>query len=314
MLLDALGVGACPLVGPAVSNEAVVGQIGGAVGVAVGLIGACMVAVRHGHELVGEPEVEVALVEVAVPAVRGVVPGEVHLAPPAVDAHGVPGVPVALHAAVGDAGGVEELGVDALVALAGPLPAREAALGGAPVERMVVVELVERPVVQPEGNVVLRAARLGVALGHRAVDDLRDRGPGPVVDLGHGSGAKVPDVAFRVHEVEVDAVGARGGELEAEVAAVGAQLAVAAPLAARWVADALLRAVGVPVGRHVHACLGGAAAAGLRDVERGRGACGGVVPADGEGHAVLLGRGGVGVGRGLGRRLVGCLVGGFAFR
>ena len=314
MLLDALGVGAHPLVGLAVAHEAVVGKVGGPICVAPGLVVGRVVAVRDCHELVGEPEVQVALVEVAVPAVRGVVPGEVYLAPLAVYARGVPGVPVALHAAVGDAGGVEELGVDALVGLACALAAREAALGGAPVERVVVVELVERPVVQPERHVVLRAARLGVALGHRAVDDLRDRRPGLVIDLGHGRGAKVPDVAVGVHEVEVDAVGARGGELEAEVAAVGTQLVVAAPLRACGVADAFLRTVGVPVRRHVHARLGGGAAAGLRDVERGCGACGGVVPADGEGHAVLLGGGGVGVGHGLGRcGLVGGLLSCIAF-
>ena len=175
---------------------------------------------RDCHELVGEPEVEVALVEVPVPVVAGVVPRQIHLAPLAVYARGIPGVPVALDAAVGDAGGVEQFSVDALVGLACAPPAREAALGGAPVEAAVVLELVERPVVQPERHLVFRAARLGIALGHRTVDDLRDRRPGLVVDLEHGRGAQIPDAAFRIHEVEVDAVGARGGELEGEVVAV----------------------------------------------------------------------------------------------
>lgn len=47
-------------------------------------------------------------------------------------------------------------------------------------------------------------------------------------------------------------------------------------------------------------------------MECGCGARGGVVPADGEGHAALLGRGGVGVGDGLGRYLVGGLFVGLA--
>lgn len=46
---------------------------------------------------------------------------------------------VAGDAAVGDARGVKELGVDALVALAGALVAGEAALGRAPVEVVVVL-------------------------------------------------------------------------------------------------------------------------------------------------------------------------------
>lgn len=57
---------------------------------------------------------------------------------------------VAGDAAVGDACGVKELGVDALVALAGALVAREAAFGRAPVEAVVVLQLVERPVVEPQ--------------------------------------------------------------------------------------------------------------------------------------------------------------------
>ena len=58
---------------------------------------------------------------------------------------------VAGDAAVGDARDVKELGVDALVALAGALVAREAAFGRAPVEAVVVLQLVERPVVEPQG-------------------------------------------------------------------------------------------------------------------------------------------------------------------
>ena len=49
---------------------------------------------------------------------------------------------VAGDAAVGDACCVKELGVDALVALAGATVAREAAFGRAPVEAVVVLQLV----------------------------------------------------------------------------------------------------------------------------------------------------------------------------
>ena len=77
---------------------------------------------------------------------------------------------VAGDAAVGDARGVKELGVDALVALAGALVAREAAFGRAPVEALVVLQLVERPVVEPQRHVVFRAVCLLPAQVHGVVD------------------------------------------------------------------------------------------------------------------------------------------------
>ena len=207
---------------------------------------------------------------------------------------------VAGDAAVGDARCVKELGVDALVALAGALVAREAAFGRAPVEAVVVLQLVERPVVEPQRHVVFRAVRLLPAQGHGAVDDLRDARAGVV--YGHlRRGAQVVDplvvlgvVSVVVHKVEVDAVRARRREVEGEVVARGAQAVVAGPCLARRVADALLAAA-VPVGGHVHARLGLGRAACLGHVEGRRGARGGVVPRDGEGDAVLGCGGAVGV-------------------
>lgn len=209
---------------------------------------------------------------------------------------------VAGDAAVGDARGVKELGVDALVALAGALVAREAAFGRAPVEAVVVLQLVERPVVEPQRHVVFRAVCLLPALGHGVVDDLRDAWAGGVV-YGHlRRGAQVVDplvvlgvVSVVVHKVEVDAVRARCREVKGKVVARGAQAVVAGPCRARRVADAFLAAA-VPIGGHVHARLGLGRAVGLGYVEGRRGARGGVVPRDGEGDAVLGCHGGVGVG------------------
>ena len=242
-----------------------------------------------------------ALVQVSVPVVAGVVPGWVHLAPFAVDLYGVPGVAVAGDAAVGDACCVKELGVDALVALAGALVAREAAFGRAPVEAVVVLQLVECPVVEPQRHVVFRAVCLLPALGYGVVDDLRDARAGGVV-YGHlRRGAQVVDplvvlgvVSVVVHKVEVDAVRARCREIKGKVVARGAQAVVAGPCRARRVADAFL-APAVPIGGHVHARLGLGRAIGLGYVEGRRGARGGVVPRDGEGDAVLGCRDGVGV-------------------
>ena len=208
---------------------------------------------------------------------------------------------VAGDAAVGDARCVKELGVDALVALAGALVAREAAFGRAPVEAVVVPQLVERPVVEPQRHVVFRAGGFLPALGHGVRDDLRDARAGGVV-YGHlRRGAQVVDplvvlgvVSVVVHKVEVDAVRARCCEVEGEVVARGAQAVVAGPCRARRVADAFLAAA-VPVGGHVHARLGLGRAVGLGYVEGRRGARGGVVPPDGEGDAVLGCGSGVGV-------------------
>lgn len=180
--------------------------------------------------------------------------------------------------------------------------AREAAFGRAPVEAVVVLQLVERPVVEPQRHVVFRAVCLLPALGYGVVDDLHDARAGGVV-YGHlRRGAQVVDplvvlgvVSVVVHKVEVDAVRARCREVEGKVVARGAQAVVAAPCRARRVVDAFLAAA-VPIGGHVHARLGLGRAVGLGYVEGRRGARGGVVPRDGEGDAVLGCRGGVGVG------------------
>lgn len=209
---------------------------------------------------------------------------------------------VAGDAAVGDARCVKELGVDALVALAGALVAREAAFGRAPVEAVVVLQLVERPVVEPQRHVVFRAVCLLPAQVHSVVDDLRDARAGGVVYCYLRRGAQVVDplvvlgvVSVVVHKVEVNPVRARRREVEGKVVAGGAQAVVAGPCRARRVADTFLAAA-VPVGGHVHARLGLGRAVGLGHVEGRRGARGGVVPRDGEGDAVLGCGGGVGVG------------------
>lgn len=167
---------------------------------------------------------------------------------------------------------------------------------------MVVLQLVERPVVEPQRHVVFRSVCLLPALGHGVVDDLRDAWAGGVV-YGHlCRGAQIVDplvvlgvVSVVVHKVEVDAVRARRREVKGKVVARGAQAVVAGPCRARRVADAFL-ADAVPIGGHVHARLGLGRAVGLGYVEGRRGARGGVVPRDGEGDAVLACRGGVGVG------------------
>ena len=75
MLLNAIGILLGPFIGLAISHKVVVGQVGRAAGVAVLLIVCRVVGVDDCHELVGQAKVQMALVQVSVPVVAGVVPG-----------------------------------------------------------------------------------------------------------------------------------------------------------------------------------------------------------------------------------------------
>ena len=88
---------------------------------------------------------------------------------------------VAYDSSVGDSRCVKEFGVDALIAFAGANMTGEAAFCGAIVVRMVVLQLVERPVMEPQCHFVFRAAGFILALGYGIVDDLRDAWAGGVV-------------------------------------------------------------------------------------------------------------------------------------
>ena len=75
MLLNAVGIFLCPFIGLSVSYKVIVGQVGRAVGVVVLLVVSRVVGVGDCHELVGQAKVQMALVQVFVPVVAGVVPG-----------------------------------------------------------------------------------------------------------------------------------------------------------------------------------------------------------------------------------------------
>lgn len=73
--LNSVGILLCPFIGLAISHKVIVGQVGRAVGVVVLLVICCVVGVGDRHELVGQAKVQMALVQVSVPVVAGVVPG-----------------------------------------------------------------------------------------------------------------------------------------------------------------------------------------------------------------------------------------------
>lgn len=75
MLLNAVGILLDPFICLAVSHKVIVGKVGRAVGVVMLLIVGRVVGVGDCHELVGQAKVQMALVQVSVPVVAGVVPG-----------------------------------------------------------------------------------------------------------------------------------------------------------------------------------------------------------------------------------------------
>ena len=75
MLLNAVGILLGPFISLAVSHKVIVGQICRAVGVVGLLVVSRVVGVGDCHELVGQAKVQMALVQISVPVVAGVIPG-----------------------------------------------------------------------------------------------------------------------------------------------------------------------------------------------------------------------------------------------
>ena len=133
MLLDPVHVGIGPLLRIAVAHEIVVLQGSGTGRVAVGLVGFGVTRVCDGHELIGQAEIQVTLVEV-VPVIITVIPRAVDLIPLAVQFHGVPSMGVLLvpGLAVLDARGGQQFAVCGFVGLASAKTSGESAFGTAP--------------------------------------------------------------------------------------------------------------------------------------------------------------------------------------
>lgn len=74
VLLDAVGILLGPFIGLSISHKVIVGQVGRAVGVVVLLVVCLVVGVGDCHEFVGQAKVQMALVQVSVPVVTGIVP------------------------------------------------------------------------------------------------------------------------------------------------------------------------------------------------------------------------------------------------
>lgn len=215
MLLNPVRVGICPLLRIAVAYEIVVLQGSGTGRVAVGLVGFGVTRVRDGHELIGQAEVQVTLVEV-VPVVIAVIPGAVDLVPLAVQFHGVPGMGVVgvPSLTVLNARGGQQLAVCGFIGLASAETSGEGALGAAPFQGVIVLHLVKEPVMQLQGLGVFRTIGLLVALGHRCVHAVGDRGIVRIGDLDAESDVQIVHLRCLVHEEEVVIVCSAGGHGE----------------------------------------------------------------------------------------------------
>ena len=243
-----------------------------------------------------------ALVKIAVPIVVCVVPGEIHLTPLAIDLHGVPSVAVSFYAAVSDAGGIQQLGVNALVAFARALMAGEAAFRAAPVKAVVVLQLVEGPVVQPQSARIVGAIGLSVAFVDCGFHDGADRRIGVVVCTCKHACAQIVHAGRLVHQVKAQIVSAASGHFELVIVRC-AFAGVLQPLVAAGVGNAFVAAIGIHIRRRIHAELVSTASACCRYMERGLLAELRVVPLDGEHDVAALCGGAVLVVRSCVRRL-----------
>ncbi len=231
-----------------------------------------MTGMGDGHKLIGKTEVEMARVEAVVLGVVVVVPRAIHLAPLAVELHGVPGVAVVgvARLVIGDASGVQQCNVGIRISLAGTRVASKGRLGARPLEGIVVFKLVKQPVVKPEGHLILGAIGFCPGLRHGIAHDggdawivgVRDRDVGPGIERRVG-------LLAHVHDVELVEVGARGCHGKAEVLGF-TDVRVLGVLAATGVGHAVKGPfVRIRVGGCCHVVLVAAAAARRAHVEGG---------------------------------------------
>ena len=167
--------------------------------------------------------------------------------------------------------------------------AGEAAFRAAPVEVVVVFQLVERPIVQPQGARVVGPVGLGVAFVDCGFHDGADRRIGVVVCACKYVCAQVVHAGCFVHQVKAQVVSAACGHFELVIVRC-AFAGVLLPLVATGVGNAFVVAIGIHIRRRIHTELVRTASARCRYMERGLLAELRVVPLDGE-HDIAALRG-----------------------
>ena len=180
--------------------------------------------------------------------------------------------------------------------------AGEAAFCGAPVEVMVVFQLVEGPVVQPQGASVVGAIGLGVAFIDCGFHDGADRRICVVVRARKHVRAQIVHAGCLVHQVKTQIVSAASGHFELVIVRC-AFAGVLQPLVTAGVGNAFAATIGIHIRRCIHAELVCTASACCRYMECGLLAELRVIPLDGEHDVAALCGGAVLVVRGCVRRL-----------
>ena len=180
--------------------------------------------------------------------------------------------------------------------------AGEAAFRAAPVKAVVVFQLVEGPVVQPQGASVVGPVGPGVAFVDCGFHDGADRRICVVVCACKHVCAQIVHAGRLVHQVKTQVVSAACGHFELVIVRC-TFASVLLPLIAAGVGNAFVATVGIHVCRRIHAELVSTASACCRYMERGLLAELRVVPLDSEYDVAALCGGAVLVVRSCVRRL-----------
>ena len=139
------------------------------------------------------------------------------------------------------------------ISLTSAKPPCESAFRRRPLEQIVVLKLIEKPVVEIEGHFVFRAICVLLGLGNCRANNARNAGIRIVRNLDICVGTQVVNARRLVHEVKAEVICSGGRRCEREVVA-NARVGVLCPLSAAWVGDRFISVlVGVGVRGRIHA-------------------------------------------------------------
>ena len=133
------------------------------------------------------------------------------------------------------------------ISLTSAKPPRESAFRRRPLERIVVLKLIEKPVVEIEGHFVFGASCVLLGLGNCRINNARNAGIRIIRNLNIRVGAQVVNARRLVHEVKAEVICSGSRRCERKVVAY-ARIGVLCPLSTAWICD---RLVGVFVGAGV---------------------------------------------------------------
>ena len=139
------------------------------------------------------------------------------------------------------------------ISLTSAKPPRESAFRRRPLERIVILKLIEKPVVEIEGHFVFGASCVLLGLGNCRINNARNAGIRIIRNLNKRVGAQVVNARRLVHEVKAEVICSGSRRCERKVVAY-ARIGVLCPLSAAWVGDRFVSVlIGVGVRGRIHA-------------------------------------------------------------